>query len=203
VAASLAGCAATGEVEYAGEVRVTSPELVMISPGVQVVADADEPLFYSEGMYWLYRDGYWYRSDSYRGGFARVDFVMVPVVIRTIERPQLYVQYRRHMGREQWARRNQQPQRTPQYQQPTYQQPTYTAPPTSPNTVTPVTPYQPGAAHPPPQPDGINPHGCPRRFRASMRRFPTKLVPMSASSAQGSPGSASRFRSFKKASTFS
>src|SRR5439155_23656719 len=90
VAASLGGCGA-GEVEYGGEVHVTSPELVTVSPDVQVVADADEPLFYSDGAYWLYRDNNWYRSDNYRGGFARIEPVRVPVAVRTIDRPQMYV----------------------------------------------------------------------------------------------------------------
>ena len=124
VAASLAGCMATSDVEYTGTVRVTSPELVTIGPGVQVIADADEPLFYSRGYYWLYRDGYWFRSDSYRGGFARIDLVYLPGELRMIERPQLYVQYRRHLGRERHARpAPQQQTRTPTYQTPTYQQP--------------------------------------------------------------------------------
>lgn len=95
VAASLAGCAGTGDVEYAGEVRVTSPDLVAIGPGVQVIADADEPIFYSSGDYWLYRDGYWFRSDDYRSGYARVEYRAVPQAIRDIDRPQRYVHYNR------------------------------------------------------------------------------------------------------------
>lgn len=106
-AASLAACTSSGDVQYAGEVRVSSPELIEIRPGVQVVADADEPLFYSDGSYWLFRDGYWMRSDSYRGGFAYVKFAFVPERVRAIEQPQLYVQYRRHMGRDRQARATQ------------------------------------------------------------------------------------------------
>lgn len=121
-AASLAACTGSGDVEYAGEVRVTSPELVEIRPGVQVIADADEPLFYADGYYWLYRDGYWLRSDSYRGGFAAVEISYVPERVRAIDQPQLYVQYRRHMGRERQARgtytarRSQQPPGPPPHQ---------------------------------------------------------------------------------------
>jgi hypothetical protein len=149
VAASLAGCMATSEVEYAGTVRVTSPELVTIGPGVQVVADADEPLFYSRGYYWLYRDGYWFRSDSYRGGFARIDFVYVPGELRVIDRPQLYVQYRRHLGRDLHARpAPQQQTRTPTYQPPPPQEPTY---PNSP-TPAPGQPMNPGQEHHGPTP---------------------------------------------------
>ena len=176
VAASLAGCGATGDVEYSGEVRVTSPELVAISPGVQVVEDADEPLFYADNNYWLYRDSTWYRSDSYRGGFARVDYTYVPSEIRTIDRPQVYVQYRRNMGRNNhndrdYARDRRPQERTQQYQQPTYQQPqpyqqpaqpvqpTYQQPHQQPyqQTTTPFTPAQKGEAHPTPRPDGVNP----------------------------------------------
>ncbi len=94
VATSLAACHGTGDVEYAGAVSVTSPALVTVSPGVQVVEDADEPLFFADGSYWLYRDNVWLRSNNYRGGFARVDFVAVPSEIRVIERPQIYAHYR-------------------------------------------------------------------------------------------------------------
>jgi hypothetical protein len=159
VAASLAGCMSTADVEYTGEVRVTSPELVTISPGVQVFADADEPLFYSHGMYWLWRDGYWYRSDNYRNGYVRVDFVYVPGELRIIERPQVYVQYRRHLGRERFARPPEQQTRTPTYQQPTYQQPiypstgpTYPSQPTYPDNYHPNQPIVPGE-----RPSGVNP----------------------------------------------
>jgi hypothetical protein len=95
VAAALGGCAA-GEAEYGADVRVTSPELVAISPGVQVIADADDPVFYADGYYWLYRDNVWLRSDSYRGGFARIDVNMVPSEVRTIDRPSTYAHYSRH-----------------------------------------------------------------------------------------------------------
>lgn len=99
VAASLAACHGTGNVDYAGEVSVTSPALVQISPGVQVVEDADEPLFYADDSYWLYRDNVWLRSRDYHGGFARVDFVTVPQDIRVIERPQIYAHYRQNSTR--------------------------------------------------------------------------------------------------------
>jgi len=149
VAASLAGCMATSEVEYAGSVRVTSPELVTISPGVQVIADADEPLFYSRGYYWLYRDGFWFRSDSYRSGFARIDTVYLPGELRVIERPQLYVQYRRHIGRDRFARPGNVQTRTQTYQTPTYQEPQPEPQQTYPNSPAPAPgqPLNPGQEH--------------------------------------------------------
>jgi len=152
VGASLAGCTGTGEVSYGGEVRVASPELVEISPGVQVIADADEPLFYSDGVYWLYRDGYWLRSDDYRRGFVRVQISYVPQRVRLIERPQVYVQYRRRMGRDYQARvREQQLRSRPAPAQP------YNPPPNqgAPSTPPPET-WQPGEP-------GINPYPTPPR----------------------------------------
>ncbi len=98
-ASVVAGCAGTGEVEYGGGVAVQSPDLVEVEPGVQVLADADAPVFYSDGAYWEYRDGMWYRSGYYDRGFARVDVNYVPVRIRSIDNPRAYVHYRRHEGR--------------------------------------------------------------------------------------------------------
>jgi hypothetical protein len=109
----------TGEVDYAGEVRVTSPELIEIYPGVQVIADADEPIFYSHDRYWLYRDGYWHRSTDYRRDYTRVEMTNVPQEVRVIERPQLYVQYRRHYTHDRAARTPDMRRRS----QPTHNQP--------------------------------------------------------------------------------
>jgi hypothetical protein len=112
VAASLAGCAGgSGEVMYSGQVAVASPELIELEPGVEVVADADEPLFYSDGYYWLYRDGYWMRSNDYRSGFTQVQLSYVPERVRVIDHPQMYVQYRRNHPREYQARRQEMMQR--------------------------------------------------------------------------------------------
>jgi hypothetical protein len=147
VAAALGGCAG-GEVESGATVRVTSPELVAVSPGVQVVADADEPLFYADGYYWLYRDGVWLRSDSYRGGFARMDVNMVPSEVREIPQPQVYAHYRRHGGGA-YARGSQIRERAHSQPQGTYQQ--QQAQPQQPQQQQ-QQPMQPGATPTEPQP---------------------------------------------------
>jgi hypothetical protein len=87
--ALAAGCAGSGQFTYASQ--VTPPELVVISPGVQVVADLDEPIFYSGNYYWRNDGGYWYRSTSHTRGWARVE--VAPVEIRAIARPSMYVHY--------------------------------------------------------------------------------------------------------------
>ena len=69
-ATALGGCYASGDVGYratyssgyssgGGDVYVSTPDLVSISPGVQVVADYDEPVFYTDGFYWRYYNNAW------------------------------------------------------------------------------------------------------------------------------------------------
>lgn len=83
---------ARGGVGVSASATYDSPDLVYVSPGVYVVADYHEPVFYSNGFYWLYTDGYWYRSNYYSGGWVHVS--SVPGHIRTIRRPRSYVRYR-------------------------------------------------------------------------------------------------------------
>ncbi len=87
---ALAGCMGTGSVQYSAE--VTAPELIVVSPGVQVIADYNEPVFYSENYYWRYDGGVWFRSNDYRRNWIRVQ--TVPVAVRRIDRPTAYIHYR-------------------------------------------------------------------------------------------------------------
>jgi len=87
-----AGCAARYEGEVASP-GYYEPELVEVSPGVQVIADYDEPIFYSDRLYWRYDGGVWYRSPTYSGGW--VVATPPPAVLR-IDRPRAYVHYRPH-----------------------------------------------------------------------------------------------------------
>ncbi|HEU0033202.1 MAG TPA: hypothetical protein VFQ53_21365 [Kofleriaceae bacterium] len=92
LSAALAACAGATDVRYGGGVVVRSPDLVTIEPDVYVVADADEPIFYTDNYYWLYRDGGWYRSNTYRGGWVR--YYDTPYRLRRIDQPYAYVRYR-------------------------------------------------------------------------------------------------------------
>lgn len=99
-AATLGGCYTTGTVGYrsgyyargGADVYVSTPDLVAVGPGVQVVADYDEPVFYSDGFYWRFYDGYWYRSDNYATGWYYYE--RPPVAVLRIERPYEYRRYR-------------------------------------------------------------------------------------------------------------
>ena len=55
-----------------------SPTLVVIQPGIQVVAGYPEELFFVGSYYWLRRDEGWYRSVHPRAGFVVVASSRVP-----------------------------------------------------------------------------------------------------------------------------
>jgi hypothetical protein len=89
-----AGCVGSGtaDVQYSGAVTVETPDLVEVSPGVQVVADYDESIFYSDGFYWRYDSGGWYRSSNYAGGF--VYWESPPSAVISIGQPERFRHYR-------------------------------------------------------------------------------------------------------------
>lgn len=68
-----------------------SPNMEYVGPGVQVVSDYDYPVFYSDGFYWRYDGGLWYRSGYYNRGWA-VNY-NVPYGVRGIARPEGYAHY--------------------------------------------------------------------------------------------------------------
>ena len=72
------------------QVRVTvptvrfevAPPMVVVQPGVQVVQDYDEEIFFVDGRYWMRgRDGRWYRANDYRGGWIVAEPRVVPAPI--------------------------------------------------------------------------------------------------------------------------
>ena len=92
IGAGLAGCAGT----YRGSVYATAsaPDMAYVAPGVRVIADYDEPIFFSDGFYWYNQNGYWYRSNSYTSGWVFV--ASPPRAIISINRPYAYAHYRPH-----------------------------------------------------------------------------------------------------------
>jgi hypothetical protein len=99
-AAAVTGCYATGDVGYSATYTATAstdgyaatPDLVTVQPGVQVVADYDEPVFFVDGFYWRFNDGYWYRSNNYYSGWYFYE--RPPVAVLRIDRPYAYARYR-------------------------------------------------------------------------------------------------------------
>jgi hypothetical protein len=77
--------------QYAGD-DDGSGDLVEVSPGVEVIADYNEPIFFADDFYWVNRGGFWYQSGWYGGGWARAG--NVPARISGISHPEAYAHYR-------------------------------------------------------------------------------------------------------------
>jgi len=87
-ATSLGGCVG-GEVAYSATAAY-EPDLVYVAPGVSVIADYDEPVFYTDNFYWRFYGGTWYRSPWYDRGWI---YATPPSVIARIDRPYGYRYY--------------------------------------------------------------------------------------------------------------
>jgi hypothetical protein len=62
------------------------PPLVVVTPGVQVVPDYDDEVFFSDGWYWVNRDDRWYRTRDHRGSWVVVERQYVPRSIVVLPR---------------------------------------------------------------------------------------------------------------------
>ena len=81
------------------------PPLVEVQPGISVVQDYDEEIFFTGGYYWVMRDGNWYRSRDHQGYWRMQERGRVPPGIYGMQRGQ----YRRwqHDDHRGWPRREQ------------------------------------------------------------------------------------------------
>jgi hypothetical protein len=52
------------------DLPVIIPQLVVVTPGIQVVPDVDYEVFHADGFYWTRHEGRWYRSSNPRSGWA-------------------------------------------------------------------------------------------------------------------------------------
>nr|HEX4315964.1 hypothetical protein [Kofleriaceae bacterium] len=84
------GCYAEDTAAYPGD-DDGGTDLVEVQPGVEVIADYDEPIFFADDYYWVNRGGLWYRSGWYRGGWERAE---PSVTVRGIVHPEGYAHYR-------------------------------------------------------------------------------------------------------------
>ena len=96
LAGANTGCIVHGRARVGATATVSTPAMVEVSPGVMVIEDYDEPVFYSDGYYWLYSDGVWLRSHYHTGGWVR--YHSVPRGIVSIRSPRAYVRYRGGAG---------------------------------------------------------------------------------------------------------
>jgi hypothetical protein len=86
------------------QVRVTvptvrfevAPPMVEVQPGVLVVRDYNEEVFFVDGRYWMRgSDGRWYGANDYRGGWVTVEPRGVPPSIGRMPPGR----YRHHKGK--------------------------------------------------------------------------------------------------------
>ena len=63
----------------------TQPVLVDIAPGVQVVPDSDDEVYFVDNYYWHHRGPNWYRTREHTGGWLLVEPRLVPRTIVTYE----------------------------------------------------------------------------------------------------------------------
>jgi hypothetical protein len=91
-----ASSSCTGHVRT--EAVVAHPSLVYVEPGIWVVAESDYPIFYLDNYYWMFHDGYWYRSRYYTGGWVYRPRSHVPARIGHIRYPRVYRNYRARPG---------------------------------------------------------------------------------------------------------
>ena len=57
------------------------PQLVVVSPGVQVVEDNDEEVFFVDSWYWHRTGPNWFRTKTHGGGWVVVEPALVPRTI--------------------------------------------------------------------------------------------------------------------------
>lgn len=80
-AAALTLLPATATAQVGVQIHVNipvNPPLVVVQPGIQVVENWDEEVFFTGGFYWVRRDGYWYRAPSPRATWVYVEPRHVP-----------------------------------------------------------------------------------------------------------------------------
>lgn len=88
-----ASCTLRGGASFRGT-STYEPQLVEVSPGIWVVEDNPEPVFYDDGYYWRYNSGIWYRSHYHNSGWVHMGHHQVPRTVIQINRPGQYVHYR-------------------------------------------------------------------------------------------------------------
>jgi hypothetical protein len=77
-ALASAQVAASAAVSLRLDLPVVLPQLVVVTPGVQVVPEVNEEVFYVDGWYWVRQPTGWYRSKSHRHGWFLVPGRAVP-----------------------------------------------------------------------------------------------------------------------------
>jgi len=70
---------AQAQVQITMGLPVVLPPMVAVQPGVQVVSELDEEVYFVDGWYWVRRGPHWYRTHDHRGQWVWVVPARVPV----------------------------------------------------------------------------------------------------------------------------
>ena len=92
------------------------PALVVVEPGVQVVQDFGEEVFFVGGYYWARRDEGWYRAHDHRARWTHVEPRRVPTALVRIPAGH----YRHWRGEYRRPHRYEEPRYAHWYQEPRY-----------------------------------------------------------------------------------
>jgi len=92
------GCVAHAQAGAIGEADApvtfkSPPTLVEIDSDVWVVQNHERAVYYTSNFYWVYRDGIWWRAQSYDEGWTRIDASTVPPAVASRDH-KTYVNYR-------------------------------------------------------------------------------------------------------------
>lgn len=70
---ALPGAALASDVEIKINLPwAEPPPLVLVSPGIQVVPDYGEEIFFVSGFYWVRRDGKWWKARDHRASWVLI-----------------------------------------------------------------------------------------------------------------------------------
>jgi hypothetical protein len=83
-AAAQASATATASMNLRLDLPLVLPQLVVVTPGVQVVPDVEHEVFLVDGFYWARHGDGWYRSRSHRGGWVLVPARGVPAKLTSL-----------------------------------------------------------------------------------------------------------------------
>ena len=75
------------------------PPLIVIQPGVQVVEDNDDEVFFTDGYYWVRRDGRWFKSKDHKGSWVVAEDRVVPAPLVKLP-PGQYRRYKKAVKEE-------------------------------------------------------------------------------------------------------
>jgi hypothetical protein len=89
--ATTAACTGRGHATYAVSASYQHPSMAYVAPGVYVVEDYNEPVFFHNDFYWRYHNNNWYRSRNFGAGWV---YARPPRALMSIDRPHAYVRYR-------------------------------------------------------------------------------------------------------------